>query len=207
MVHSKLLMVPREFYVREDVVQVGRDLLGKVLCTKINGQVTKAIITETEAYAGINDKASHAYGGRRTKRTEPLYAQGGTAYIYLCYGIHHLFNVVTNQSETPHAVLIRAGKPLEHCGLMQKRRKKRQIDKTLLAGPGALSQALGITTDLTGTNLLGDQIWIEDHNLSIDSKNIVSGARIGIDYADEDAARPYRLVIDTRHLSTDLASG
>jgi len=190
------MKLPLNFYHRNDVVQISKDLLGKVLCTNIDGQVTKAIITETEAYAGVTDKASHAYGGKRTKRTEPIYAQGGTAYIYLCYGIHHLFNVVTSEPETPHAVLIRAGKPLEGLDLMQKRRKKRQVDRTLLAGPGSLAQALGITTDLTGTNLLGNRIWIEDHNHSIDKEEIVTGPRVGVDYADEDAKKPYRFVID-----------
>ncbi len=190
--------VPLKFYLREDVVQVSRDLLGKVLCTKTDSQVTKAIITETEAYAGITDKASHAYGGKRTKRTEPIYAHGGTAYIYLCYGIHHLFNVVTNEAETPHAVLIRAGVPLDGFNLMRKRRNRSQLDKTLLAGPGSLTQALGITTDLTGTSLLENRIWIEDHNLIVDKEEIVAGPRIGIDYADEDAARPYRFVIEPR---------
>ena len=191
------MKVPLEFYVREDVVEISRDLLGKVLCTNINGDVTKVIITETEAYAGIDDKASHAYGGRRSKRTEPLYAKGGTAYIYLCYGIHHLFNVVTNKAHTPHAVLIRAGKPFERPDLMQKRRKKQQIDKSFLAGPGSLSQALGITIDLTGTDLLGDRIWIEDHSISINEDEIIAGPRIGIDYAEEDAKRPYRFVVDS----------
>lgn len=202
-----MIKVPLEFYVRDDVVQISRDLLGKVLCTKINGQVTKAIITETEAYAGVKDKASHAYGGRRTKRTEPLYAPGGIAYVYLCYGIHHLFNVVTNEAETPHAVLIRAGKPLEQLDLMQERRRKKQIDKTLLAGPGSLSQALAITTDLTGTSLLGDQIWIEDHNYLIDREQVVAGPRVGIGYAGEDAVRPYRFMIEPTPLSTNAAYG
>jgi len=190
------MKLPLNFYHRNDVVQISKDLLGKVLCTNINGQVTKAIITETEAYAGVTDKASHAYGGKRTKRTEPLYAQGGTVYIYLCYGIHHLFNVVTNESETPQAVLIRDGKPLEGFDRMRKRRKKRDAGNILLAGPGSLSKALGITTEFTGTNLLGNQIWIEDHNNSIDIEEIITGPRIGIDYADEDATRPYRFVID-----------
>jgi DNA-3-methyladenine glycosylase len=183
-----------EFYVREDVVRISRELLGKVLCTKLDGQVTQAIITETEAYAGVSDKASHAYGGRRTKRTEPLYARGGTAYVYLCYGIHHLFNVVTNKTGTPHAVLIRAGEPFEGRELMQKRRGRQHNERSFLLGPGSLSQALGITTELTGTNLLGDQIWIEDHKISVADEDIASGPRVGIDYADEDAARPYRFL-------------
>jgi len=190
------MKVPLEFYVRDDVVLISRELLGKVLCTKINGLVTKAIITETEAYAGIDDKASHAYGGRRTRRTEPMYGRGGTAYIYLCYGIHHLFNVVTNIAGTPHAVLIRAGKPLEGSDVMQKRRKKERIDKTLLAGPGSLAQALEITTNLTGTSLLGNRIWIEDQRIRLDAEAVIAGPRIGVNYAAEDAKRAYRFRVD-----------
>ena len=201
------MKIPLDFYLREDVVQISQDLLGKVLCTNIEGQISKAIITETEAYAGINDKASHTYGGRRTKRTEPMYALGGTVYVYLCYGIHHLFNIVTNKVGTPHAVLIRAGQPLDGLDLMQKRRKKHRVDEKLLAGPGSLSQALGITTALSGSNLLGNKIWIEDQNYSIDKEEIAIGPRVGVDYADEDASRPYRFVIQRDPLSTDRASG
>jgi len=193
------MKVPPDFYVREDVVQISRELLGKVLCTKLNGQVTKAIITETEAYAGVTDKASHAYGGRRTPRTEPLYAHGGIAYVYLCYGIHHLFNVVTNTTGIPHAVLIRAGSVFEGDELMHKRRNKKHGDKSLLKGPGSLSQALGITTDLTGTNLLGEQIWIEDHKISVAAEEIAAGPRVGIDYAEEDTTRPYRFIVDLKN--------
>ncbi len=191
-----IMKLPLQFYARDNVLEISKDLLGKVLCTKLNGQVTKAIITETEAYAGVCDKASHAYGGRRTKRTEPLYGPGGTAYVYMCYGIHHLFNVVTNEVDIPHAVLIRAGKSVEGDSIMQKRRNKRQIDKSLLAGPGSLAQALGITTDLTGTSVVGNQIWIEDHQFHVDDEEIVTGPRVGIDYADEDSTRPYRFVAD-----------
>lgn len=188
------MKLPQKFYLRDDVVEISKELLGKVLCTKLNGQITKAIITETEAYAGVSDKASHAYKGRRTKRTEPMYAEGGTAYVYLCYGIHHLFNVVTNKADTPHAVLIRAGKPLEGSELMRERRKKQKIDDSLLAGPGSLSQALSITTAFSGANLLGDRIWIEDHHIGFNDQDIVAGPRVGIDYAEEDASRPYRFV-------------
>ena len=195
------MKIPREFYVRDDVVQISRELLGKVLCSKLNGQVTKVVITETEAYAGVTDKASHAYGGRRTKRTEPLYAQGGTAYVYLCYGIHHLFNVVTNEVDTPHAVLIRAGKPLDGFDVMRKRRNKQGADDSTLKGPGSLGQALGITTDLSGASLLQDRIWIEDQQIQVDSEDVISGLRIGIDYAEEDAKRPYRFRVNIDDLS------
>lgn len=189
------MKLQQQFYVREDVVQISKDLLGKVLCTRLDGYLTKAIITETEAYAGEGDKASHAYGGRRTKRTEPIYGQGGTAYVYLCYGIHHMFNVVTNEADTPHAVLIRAGMPLEGTSVMKKRRKKKNMNKPLLTGPGSLAQALGITTDLTGISLLEDKVWIEEHGLSVQTEEVAVGPRIGIDYADQDSSLPYRFVL------------
>ncbi len=187
----------KEFYTRDNVVDVARDLLGKVLCSRIDGFLTKAVITETEAYAGIDDRASHAYGGRRTRRTEPMYAEGGIAYVYLCYGIHHLFNVVTGGAENPLAVLIRAGLPLAGIDEILARRGKTRVGRTLLAGPGSLTQALGIRTGHTGTSLSGNRIWIEDHGMDVSNEAIVAGPRIGVDYAGDDAARPYRLVLDT----------
>lgn len=194
---AKGRVLGKEFYSGEDVVAISKALLGKVLCSNVNGVLTKAIITETEAYAGVEDKASHAYRGRRTKRTEVMYSHGGTAYVYLCYGIHHLFNVVTNKVDIPHAVLIRAGFPLEGAVHMLQRCGKKKPDRKLLAGPGSLSKALGITIQLSGTSLSGRSVWIEDHTLDIDDASIQSGPRIGIDYAEEDAARPYRFIIDT----------
>ena len=157
--------------------------------------MTKATITETEAYAGEIDKASHAYGGRRTRRTEPIYQSGGRAYVYLCYGIHHLFNVVTNAEGIPHAILIRAGRPLAGEAQMLRRRAKQAADKTLLAGPGSLAKALGITTALTGTALTRDVIWIEDQEVTVTERDIVAGPRVGIDYAEEDAKLPYRFIL------------
>ena len=189
------MKLERSFYLRDDVVQISRELLGKVLCSKISGTVAKALITETEAYAGVGDKASHAYGGRRTKRTEPMFAEGGTAYVYLCYGIHHLFNVVTAAAGTPHAVLIRAGQPFEGVRLMQRRRGKRATEKTLLAGPGSLAQALGITTKATGESLLNGSIWLEDHGIAVHEDLVMQGPRVGVDYAEEDARRPYRFAV------------
>jgi DNA-3-methyladenine glycosylase len=189
------MVLARTFYRRDDVVTVARDLLGKVLCTDIDGIETRVLITETEAYAGVTDKASHAYGDRRTKRTEPMYADGGIAYVYLCYGIHHLFNVVTNREGTPHAVLIRAGKPVAGVEHMLARRSKETVDKTLLGGPGSLARALGITTSDTGATLDGDRIWIEDSDREVDHSLIKVGPRIGVDYAAEDAMRPYRFVL------------
>ncbi len=181
-----------EFYLRDDVVVIARELLGKVLCTRIGGELTKIVIAETEAYAGVTDKASHAYGGRRTKRTEPMFNRGGIAYVYLCYGIHHLFNVVTNLEGTPHAVLVRAGEPLIGTSLMLERRDRTAVDATLLGGPGSLAKAAGITTDFTGSSLASTEIWIEDHELPIADSSVTAGARVGVDYAAEDALLPYR---------------
>lgn len=185
----------RDFYQRADVVEISRDLLGKVLCTHIDGVFTSAVISETEAYAGVDDKASHAHGNRRTRRTEPMFAGGGIAYVYLCYGIHHLFNVVTNVAGTPHAVLIRAGTPLEGTGHILKRRQKSTVDKMLLGGPGSLAKGLGILTVHTGAALNAKPIWIEDRGVSVETDNIVTGPRIGVDYAEEDAERPYRFLL------------
>jgi len=182
------------FYRREDVVEISRDLLGKVICTRIDGRLTEAVITETEAYAGLADKASHAYGGRRTARTEPMYAAGGIAYVYLCYGIHHLFNVVTNVEGTPHAVLIRAARPLRGTDVMLARRSQARLDDKLMSGPGNLSRALAISTALSGADLGGCTVWLEDRGIRIRSRDITSGPRIGVDYAAEDAALPYRFV-------------
>ncbi|MFT3885865.1 MAG: DNA-3-methyladenine glycosylase [Flavobacteriales bacterium] len=184
--------LPRSFYLRDDVVAVARELLGKKLVSTIGGERTVGIITETEAYAGQLDKASHAYGGRRTARNEMLYARGGTSYVYLCYGIHHLFNVVTHAAGIPHAVLIRAIHPVEGSDLMHRRRGGTRLTT---GGPGTLTQALGIRTTHNGTDLLGDIIYIED-GPAPDPGIVISGPRIGVDYAGEDALLPYRFHFD-----------
>ncbi|MDX1500675.1 MAG: DNA-3-methyladenine glycosylase [Woeseiaceae bacterium] len=182
-----------DFYLGEDVVAIARTLLGKILATSIDGRRTRAVITETEAYAGITDRASHAFGGRRTRRTEPLFAAGGIAYVYLCYGIHHLFNVVTGPEGVPHAVLVRAGAPLDGIDTMLARRGRARVDARLMAGPGTLSCALGIRTSMTGTALGGgNRIRLEDHGIEVPAGDIRSGPRVGIDYAGPDAALPYR---------------
>lgn len=187
--------LPREFYLQADVVALARQLIGKVLYTQIDGIATAGIITETEAYAGATDKASHAYGERRTKRTETMYAQGGTGYVYLCYGIHHLFNVVTNVEGIPHAVLVRGVKPLEGIDFMRERRNFPKNEKLMAAGPGTVSQALGIKTIHDKTNLLSNTIWIEDHSIIVPDYKINITPRIGVDYAGEDAKLPYRFLV------------
>ncbi len=192
---NRIMKLTNRFYQRDDVLAVSRDLLGKVLCSNIDGCVTKALIVETEAYAGIDDRASHAWGNRRTRRTEPMYLAGGVAYVYLCYGIHHLFNVVTAGEGVPHAVLVRAGEPFTGEEKIAARRNMPCADKRLLAGPGSLARGLGITTGLTGESLQGDMVWIEDHGLAVRDEDVRTAPRIGVDYAGDDASLPYRFLL------------
>lgn len=185
--------LPLSFYQQDDVVAIARQLVGKILCTKIgDAPLTSGIITETEAYCGRGDKACHANNGTRTKRTETMYQAGGIAYIYLCYGIHHLFNIVTNTEGKADAVLIRAIKPEEGKNTMLKRRNAQTVQPGLTAGPGRLTQALGITTDYDGTNLSGKTIWIEDRGHSFSENGLISSQRVGVAYAGEDANLPWR---------------
>lgn len=193
------MKLDESFYLRNDVVKISRELLGKVLVTNFQNEITAGIITETEAYEGVTDKASHAYNNRRTQRTEIMYSKGGTAYIYLCYGIHSLFNVVTNKENIPHAVLIRAVLPIEGIPLMLKRRNKKSADKNFTTGPGTVSQALGIHYSNSGESLQGNEIWIEDREIKVPSSQIQISKRIGVDYAGKDAILPYRFLIDPPH--------
>jgi len=188
------MKLKQRFYLNEDVVEVARLLLGKYLFTFFDGALTGGLITETEAYNGIHDRASHAYGGRRTARTEIMYNTGGTAYVYLCYGIHSLFNVVTNKENVPHAVLIRAIRPSHGIETMLKRRKKSNPDSNLTRGPGTVSEALGIHYAQSGIALTGNLIWIEDRKIIPDPEGIKVTPRIGVDYAGKDAALPYRFI-------------
>ena len=183
------------FYTRPDVVQISRELLGKTLCTRFDGRLAKAVITETEAYAGVTDKASHAYGGRRTKRTEVMFWEGGHAYIYLCYGMYSLFNVVTNVAGIPHAVLIRGAVACSGVETILQRTGKKKITGGLLSGPGKLAKAMGLHYSQTGTPLTGSTIWIEDSGIVIPPAAITITPRIGVDYAKEDAMLPYRFVV------------
>lgn len=186
--------LPRSFYTRPNVVTVARDLLGKLLVVPAsNGQRVSGVIVETEAYRGPLDRAAHSYGGRRTQRTEPMYAIGGTAYVFFVYGMYYQFNVVTNAAETPHAILIRALEPVEGIELMRKRRHN-QPDRNLTKGPGKLCIALGIDRKLDGADLLGNEVWLEDRP-PIRRSQINSGTRIGIDYAGEWINKPWRFWI------------
>lgn len=184
--------LPREFYTCADVLTVARRLLGQVLVVPArHGDRVSGIIVETEAYQGPEDRASHAYGGRRTRRTETMYRMGGTAYVYFVYGMYHQFNVVTNVPEIPHAVLVRALKPVEGIELMRARRPG-QSDVNLANGPGKLSLALAIDRSLDGADLLDDRVWIEKGAGEVAPSSIACGPRIGIAYAGRWAEKPWR---------------
>lgn len=192
---ASLEKLNEDFYTRKEVVKIAKDLLGKIIVTYFDDRLTAARITETEAYNGIIDKASHAYNNRRTKRTEIMYAPGGAAYVYLCYGIHHLFNVVTNVKEVPHAVLLRAAEPIIGIDTMLVRTGKKKLDNSLTIGPGNVSKALGIYKHHTGYDLQSEKLFIADNGFALSEKNILSSPRIGVDYAAEDALLPYRFFI------------
>lgn len=187
--------LPRDFYRQKNVCKVAKGLIGKVLITRFNGAVTAARIVETEAYNGVVDKASHAWNGRRTNRTETMYNDGGVSYVYLCYGIHHLFNVVTNEVDVPHAVLIRAAEPILGMDAMLKRTGKIKLDHTLTRGPGNLSKAMGILINHNALDLQTNQLCIVDDGYKIKSSQIIATTRIGVDYAAEDALLPYRFIL------------
>jgi DNA-3-methyladenine glycosylase len=183
------MKLPHSYYQERTAVQAASELLGMALYTRIDGVVTAGVITETEAYMGAVDKASHAFGGRRTARNEVMYGPGGMAYIYLCYGIHHLFNIVVGGPGEPQAVLIRAIHPWEGMDEMMRRRG---TPKLTTGGPGTLSQALGIHTRFNGEDLTDDRIWVADVGVMVAKGDILIGPRIGVDYAGADAALPYR---------------
>ena len=195
LVEKGYTVVDRSFYDRTDVVKIARELLGKIMVTWFDGQFTAGRIVETEAYNGAVDKASHAYGGRRTARTEVMFGRPGTAYVYLCYGIHHLFNVVTNKEGVPHAVLIRALEPLHGVEVMLNRTRKQILDNTLTRGPGNVSKALGIFTSHTGMDLLESDLRIVEDQFKVKKSAIGITPRIGVDYAGPDALLPYRYIV------------
>ncbi|MFB6305976.1 MAG: DNA-3-methyladenine glycosylase [Flavobacteriales bacterium] len=190
--------LPRSFYKRNNVVELSNELLGKFLFTKENGTVTGGMIIETEAYAGETDRACHAYGGKRTKRTEPMFHEGGKSYVYLCYGIHHLFNIVTNKEGIPDAVLIRAIYPVEGVNTIVKRRNKKAFYENITNGPGTVTQALNIRTDTHNSLSLKkkNDLWIADDNIQVSSNDIKKDKRVGIGYAGEDANLPYRFILN-----------
>lgn len=194
--------VPLSFYDRKDVIQIAKELLGKILVTDFDGAITSGRIVETEAYVGIVDKASHSFGGRRTARNEHMYAAAGTAYVYICYGMHQMMNIVTNKKEIPDAVLIRALEPLKGIDTMLKRTGKSFLDYTLTRGPGNVGKALGIFKHHSGSFLLDNEIYLLDDNYTIPDGAIGISKRIGVEGAGKDSLLPYRFYVKgNKHVS------
>jgi DNA-3-methyladenine glycosylase len=187
--------IPLSFYKRKDVVLIAKELIGKIIITHFDGKLTSARIVETEAYVGHIDEASHAFGGKRTARNEHMYAAAGTAYVYICYGLHHMMNIVTNDKNIPDAVLIRAVEPIDGIETMAKRTGKNTNDKTITRGPGNVGKALGIFKHHSGNYLLGNEIYLADDNSKIPEENIGISARIGVESAGKDALLPYRFYL------------
>lgn len=192
---GKVKKLDNLFYDRADVVQIARELLGKILVTVFDGVRTSGRIVEVEAYNGVVDRASHAWSGRRTARTEVMYKRGGVAYVYLIYGIHHLFNVVTNKKDVPHAILVRALDPIEGIPVMLERTGKAVLDNSLTRGPGNVSKALGLATHHTGYSLMEGNVYIADDGFRLKKEEIGASVRIGVDYAGVDAELPYRFFV------------
>jgi DNA-3-methyladenine glycosylase len=193
MAHRRKL--PRRFYTRDDTLLIARQLLGqRLVVPTTDGIRVSGRIVETEAYLAPEDRASHAFGNRRTPRTETMFGKGGTAYVYFIYGMYYQFNVVTNIEAIPHAVLVRAVEPLEGIEVMRARRPVKD-KRNLTSGPGKLCAAMGIDRGYNRADLLGDSVWIEEAERSIAESEIASGPRIGIDYAGEYVTKPWRFWI------------
>ncbi|MEO6837375.1 MAG: DNA-3-methyladenine glycosylase [Ginsengibacter sp.] len=187
--------IPLSFYDRKDVVIIARELLAKIIVTNFSGQITSGKVVETEAYLGFTDKASHAYAGKRTARNEHMYSPAGTAYVYICYGMHTMFNIVTNKENIPDAVLIRAIEPVQGIEIMAQRTQKNIIDPTITRGPGNVGKALEIFKHHSGLFLLEDKIFLLDDNKKITDEEIGISNRIGVESAGKDSLLPYRFYV------------
>jgi DNA-3-methyladenine glycosylase len=189
------MKLPESFYLHHNVVEISRNLLGKYLFTNIDGEFTGGIIVETEAYNGIIDRASHSYGNRVTPRTKTIFMHGGIAYVYLCYGIHEMFNIVTSVEGQPHAILIRAIQPTDGIDIMQLRRNMPIVKPTITMGPGSVAKALGISRNINAISLQSNELWLEDKGLTFADNDVAAVPRVGVDYAGEDAKLPYRFYV------------
>jgi len=193
----RAVRLERDFYTRADTLRVARELLGKRLVVPAAGGArVSGRVVEVEAYLGAEDRAAHSYGGRRTRRTETMYAVGGTGYVFFVYGMHHQFNVVTGPEGLPHAVLVRAVEPEEGIELMRERRPVSK-ERELTSGPGKLCRALGIDLTFDGEDLAtGGRVWLEETGVKFRPDEIATGPRIGVAYAAEDALKPWRFWVE-----------
>ena len=187
--------LPIQFFKGTDVVLIARELIGKIIVTSFNGLNTSGRIVETEAYIGLTDKASHSFGGKRTARNEHMFASAGTTYVYICYGMHHLFNIVTNAKDIPDAVLIRALEPMIGVDIMLERTGKQKLDNTLTKGPGNAAKAMGISKRHSGMKLIKDEIYIAEDGFKIPETAIGVSSRIGVESAGNAALLPYRFYV------------
>jgi DNA-3-methyladenine glycosylase len=187
--------LPLSFYSRKDVIAIAKDLIGKIIVTNFDGNITSGKIVETEAYVALTDKASHSFGGKRTAKNEHMYSAPGTAYVYICYGLHQMMNIVTNDKDIPDAVLIRAVEPIEGIDIMLKRTGKKLFDNTLTRGPGNVGKALGIFKHHSGNYLLGNDIYLMDDKMKINDEDIGISKRIGVESAGQDGLLPYRFYL------------
>ncbi len=187
------MRLAKEFYQRRDVTIIAKELLGKVLFSKVSNRLTSGMIVETEAYSW-REKGCHAYGNKMTARNASMFNMGGCAYVYLCYGIHNMVNIVTNEEGVADAILIRALEPIDGIDIM-KERIGIASEKRITSGPGKLAKAMGIDRSFDGKDLTGKSIWIAD-GMEIKRKQIESTHRIGIDYAGEDALLPWRYYVN-----------
>lgn len=192
---KEITKLPLSFYQRKDVVLIARELLGKIVVTNINGRKTSGRIVETEAYMALVDRASHSFGGRRTRRNEHMYSPAGTAYIYICYGIHQMLNVVTNARDIPDAILIRAIEPMDGIDIMLHRTGKSQLGHTLTRGPGNVAKALGVFTHHSGYHLRDNDIYLADDGYQLPDSAVGVSKRIGVEGAGKDASKPYRFYL------------
>lgn len=187
--------LPVDFYQQSDVVSVARQLLGKHVYSLINGNLTGGIIIETEAYRGPDDRGSHAFNNKRTPRNEMMYRAGGVAYMYICYGIHDMLNIVTGTDGISHAALIRAIEPTEGLEIMRIRRGIFDQDRRLCQGPGALAKALGLTKLHNGEDLQGEALWLTDEGTNFDDDQVIASARVGMNFDGPFKTIPWRFYV------------
>jgi DNA-3-methyladenine glycosylase len=189
------MRLPLTFYQQEDVVSVASQLLGKYVYSQIDGKITGGIIVETEAYRGPDDRGSHAYDDKKTARNQMMYQAGGLAYMYICYGIHDMLNIVTGAEGMSHALLIRALIPQTGLGEMRIRRNIFDEDKRLCQGPGALTKALGLIKLHNGYDLQGDVIWLKDRGLTYNENDIIASPRVGMNFDGPYKTIPWRFYV------------
>jgi DNA-3-methyladenine glycosylase len=189
------MKLPKSFYQRDDTLAIAKELIGKLLITNIAGELTGGLIIETEAYMGPIDRGSHAFNNKRTPRNDTMYSEGGQVYMYICYGIHDMLNIVTGKEGSPHAILIRAIQPTIGWDIIKRRRNLYNQDYRLCQGPGSLAKSLALTKVHNGLDLNGDIIWVEDTHSAYPDKDIIAAARVGMNFEGPYKNIPWRFLV------------